>query len=79
MMGADNPEFGDWYEGLKRLGVKAMRRPFAIVPAEFNYVFEGSDLLVSFGLPTGTYATSLLRELVVYEQLDNPGDVAFGK
>ncbi|MBD3646866.1 MAG: tRNA pseudouridine(13) synthase TruD [Pseudomonadales bacterium] len=65
----DIPEgFESWGEGLKRLKVKASRRSLCIVPREFEWTFEDDGALVlEFTLPSGSYATSLLRELVLYE------------
>ena len=58
-----------WCEGLARFKVKAARRPLAVVPEAFEWTFEDGDTLVlSFGLPSGSYATSLLRELIHDEE-----------
>lgn len=58
--------FPDWCEGLRRLDLKAQQRDLWVRPVAFNWRFEGSDLLLSFGLPVGSFATSLMREIVVY-------------
>lgn len=58
--------FEPWYEGLERFGVKAMRRRLAVLPADFKVSMEGDALVVSFGLPSGSYATAVLRELADY-------------
>lgn len=63
------PGFESWLEGLERLKVKASRRPWCVVPQTFEWQFEDNGALVlCFGLPSGSYATSLLRELVQYEE-----------
>lgn len=68
----DNPcehQFGlipDWFEGLKRLGVKAMRRPIKVVPHHLDWEIGQDSVMLRFELPRGTYATSLLRELFDY-------------
>ena len=68
----DNPcehQFGlipDWFEGLKRLGIKAMRRPIKIVPHRLEWEIRQDSVMLYFELPRGTYATSLLRELFDY-------------
>ena len=62
----NDPDFAHWEAGLEFLGVKAMRRPVRIVPGELQYRIEADSLVVSFALPSGSYATSLLRELLVY-------------
>ncbi|MDZ7683772.1 MAG: tRNA pseudouridine(13) synthase TruD [Gammaproteobacteria bacterium] len=61
-----DPAFEAWYAGLEKLGVKAMRRPLAVVPEDLQWEAAEDGLLVSFTLPAGTFATSLLRELVDY-------------
>jgi len=69
--GADIPRddaFYDWYEGLERLGVRAMRRTLCVVPDNLESSIEGQQLELSFDLPVGSYATSLLRELVDYRE-----------
>ncbi|MEJ6591757.1 MAG: tRNA pseudouridine(13) synthase TruD [SAR86 cluster bacterium] len=55
-----------WCEGLRRLDLKAQQRDLWVRPAAFNWRFEGADLLMSFGLPVGSFATSLIREIVSY-------------
>ncbi|MEX2489319.1 MAG: tRNA pseudouridine(13) synthase TruD [Pseudomonadales bacterium] len=70
--GSPDPEpagYEAWCEGLKRLGIKASQRPICILPEDFDWKFEDNKtLLLSFGLTKGAYATSLLRELVHYEE-----------
>lgn len=68
------PAFDAWYEGLAALGVKAMRRPLAAFPRDLSVVEAGRDLIFTFELPAGSYATSLLRELVRYNS-DYPHEV----
>ncbi len=68
--GSGEPErvsgFDSWYEGLERLGVKAMRRPLAITPADWSAEWINGGVVLSFELPSGSYATSVVRELVHY-------------
>lgn len=56
--------FRHWQEALVGLGVKAMRRPLSVVPGDLRYQVDNTSLRLSFYLPSGAYATSLLRELV---------------
>lgn len=58
--------FPHWCEGLRKLDLKAQQRDLWVRPAAFNWRFEGPDLLLSFGLPVGSFATSLIREVVNY-------------
>jgi tRNA pseudouridine13 synthase len=55
--------FADWHAGLARLGVKAMRRALRVVPGNMRYAIEGDTVALTFELPAGSYATSLVREL----------------
>jgi len=53
----------DVRDGLEHAGLAQERRPLAARATSLDWVEEDSDsLLVSFTLPPGTYATSLLRE-----------------
>ena len=45
--------------------VQASRRALRLVPAELKWSFEGSVLDLTFVLPPGTYATTVLREILV--------------
>ena len=60
----EDPAFADWHAGLARLGVKAMRRSLRVVPESVQFEIEGDTLAISFELPAGSYATSLVRELI---------------
>lgn len=68
----DNPsanQFGlipAWFNGLKMLGVKAMRRPVKMIPRRLSWDVTDGGIKLSFELPRGSYATSLLRELFDY-------------
>ncbi len=53
-----------WCRGLERFGLKQDRRPLRVRPSDMNWVLSASDELdVSFLLPAGAYATSVLREI----------------
>ncbi|XOV89990.1 MAG: tRNA pseudouridine(13) synthase TruD [Pseudomonadota bacterium] len=68
------PEFEPWYSQFEQLGIKAIRRDLMVIPDGLTARLDGSDLLLAFCLPTGSYATSLLRELVIYTNRSGPGD-----
>lgn len=53
--------------GLEAQGVKGMRRPLRVQVQELDWQWQGLDLHLSFALPAGAYATSLVRELVEAE------------
>ena len=51
-------------DGLCRQGVEQARRPLRAMPKQLKWQFKSEKLQLSFVLPTGSYATVLLRELV---------------
>lgn len=60
-----------WPELLEVLvsqGVESSRRALRLYPGGFNWTFAGSDLELTFELPPGTYATTVLREILVFER-----------
>lgn len=50
--------------GLASAGLEAARRSLRLYPEQFEWTWEGPDLVLAFQLPAGGYATSVLRELV---------------
>jgi len=46
--------------------VQASRRSLRLFPAELNWNIEGNELNLTFVLPPGTYATTVLREILVF-------------
>ena len=50
--------------GLAAAGLEAARRSLRLYPAGLEWAREGPDLVLSFELPAGGYATGVLRELV---------------
>ena len=61
-------ESGATPEGLidaaKACGFRGERRSFRIPLVDLEWALEGSVLTLSFSLPPGAYATSVLRELM---------------
>ncbi len=56
----------DWCRGLEGFGLKRERRPLRVCPADMASEFPKTNVLaLSFALPAGAYATTVLRELVV--------------
>ena len=51
-------------EGLDRQGVDVARRPLRFIPKQLDWSLESGKCHLSFVLPTGSYATVLVRELV---------------
>lgn len=46
--------------------VEASRRALRLYPAELEWSFTGGDMELAFVLPPGTYATTVLREILVF-------------
>lgn len=55
-----------WLAGLYQFGLEEAWRANILYVNDFNYSFCEGDAQLSFTLPPGTYATAVLRELVVY-------------
>jgi len=53
-----------WIEGLQYCGVKADRRPLRAPAGDLEFNLHGDQLQLEFTLQRGSYATSLLREVV---------------
>lgn len=59
--------FPELAQGLIASSVEQSVRPMRLVVAELDWQFKDSnDLLLSFNLPAGSYATAVLREIVDY-------------
>ncbi|WP_417614212.1 tRNA pseudouridine(13) synthase TruD [Oceanisphaera sp.] len=58
----------DLCQGLEANGLKQERRPLLLKPVNMSWQLEQDRLRLSFWLPAGSYATSLVRELVKDEQ-----------
>ena len=53
---------------LTKFDVKAARRSLRVVPEQMAWNFSSNrDLLLEFSLPAGSYATALLREVIVVD------------
>ena len=58
------PPLDAWVAGLARRGADAARRPLRAIPRELAWEWGEGELLLRFELPAGSYATSLVRELL---------------
>jgi len=63
----------DWCAGLEQVGLKQERRPLVLQPRGFAWRWQEEDLELGFGLPPGTFATSVLRELASVWESDERG------
>jgi len=57
-------DFGELKTVVEKAGIKSMRRPLRVLPQQFSITAEAGKVVVEFILPSGTYATSVLREMV---------------
>ncbi|WP_455200066.1 tRNA pseudouridine(13) synthase TruD [Kaarinaea lacus] len=56
----------EWCEALVDTGLKQERRALRVHVEDLDWHWQGGDVVLNFKLPAGSYATSVLRELVVY-------------
>ena len=60
-------EQSDLVHGLEAAGLEQERRALRVIPQELNTTWlDDTTLSLTFGLPSGSYATMLLRELADY-------------
>ncbi|RTZ72568.1 MAG: tRNA pseudouridine(13) synthase TruD [Gammaproteobacteria bacterium] len=53
-----------WKQGLERAGLEMDRRPLRLCVHDLEWSLQGDELVLGFRLGKGSYATSVLRELV---------------
>ncbi|OEG75219.1 tRNA pseudouridine(13) synthase TruD [Shewanella colwelliana] len=62
--------FAEDCDGLAQAGLNQERRTLLLEPQHFSYEVEGDTLILKFALPAGCFATSLIRELVNYQDVN---------
>ena len=60
-------DYPQWCAFLEKAGLKQERRALRLPVRGLEWKLEGDDVLLKFDLSAGSYATVVLRELVVYE------------
>ena len=55
-------------KGLESFKVQRLRRALRVFPRDMQWQFEGNACTLSFTLPSGSYATMVLRELLVVNE-----------
>ena len=72
--------YADLVDGLSAAGLRQERKSLILRPQDFSFSLGDDSATLSFYLPAGCYATSVLRELIeerqivrVYDQ-DRPSD-----
>jgi tRNA pseudouridine13 synthase len=59
-------QYADWIKGLSKEGLSSSRRAMRVIPTELSVSnVNDSELTITFCLPPGSFATSLLRELFI--------------
>ncbi len=65
-------EFENWQTMLAEHGLKQERRSIHLLPVNMTWQQQQQDVHVSFDLPTGCFATSVLRECIqIREQIES--------
>lgn len=65
--------FAEIHEGLKTERLESLRRPFRLFPEQLSAEpLDDGSLRIQFNLPTGAYATTVLRELILFESSQHP-------
>lgn len=63
-------EHTSWHQGLAELGLKNERRSLRVIPQSLSVkTIDNQTLQLSFDLPKGCYATSVLRELIKHKDV----------
>ncbi len=62
-------EFSVDRDGLEQAGLNQERRTLLLEPQHLQYQVEDNTITLKFALPSGSYATSVLRELVDYQDV----------
>jgi tRNA pseudouridine13 synthase len=61
---AVDDEYRDAAEFIEAIGVKAHQRAKRMLPSDMSWQFQDDSLQLSFSLPVGAYATTLLEEVL---------------
>jgi tRNA pseudouridine13 synthase len=61
-------DYREWQQGLEAHGLESQRRALRLLVKDFQWEFTDQDVLhLDFALPSGAYATSVVRELVTQQ------------
>ncbi len=63
-------EFADDCAGLEQVGLNQERRTLLLEPQHLSYEVDQDVVVLKFALPAGCFATSVLRELLDYEDVN---------
>lgn len=68
-------DWADWCNGLEHAGLHQERRLLQLKPEHARSAWEGDDLILSFSLGSGEFATTILSELVILHSAIKSEDV----
>jgi tRNA pseudouridine13 synthase len=68
--------YSEWVDGLCASRVKADRRGLILRASDLRWSRDGQALELSFSLPSGCFATAVLRELLDYREAPHSGQTA---
>lgn len=69
ILAAEGLRSSDFHQLAQQLHLEGGRRPFRVLAEDLKWRIEGTDLSIEFFLPKGSYATTLLRELMKNERV----------
>lgn len=61
--------YSEFCQGLSKFGLKQERRKIRLSLSEGSIKSENDNIILSFFLPSGCYATTILRELICYQDM----------
>ncbi len=59
----------DYLPGFEQFRLRHERRTIRLIPKDFEHNWTENDLEIHFTLPAGCYATSILREILLYKDI----------
>lgn len=57
-------QFDDWIADFAKVRLKAARRPYRLLLQQPELMWQNQDAIISFTLPTGSFATACINELI---------------
>lgn len=67
-------EYADWIEDFAKVRLKASRRPYLLHLQRPSLSWQGVDATIEFTLPTGSFATTCINELIDLTVTENDED-----
>ncbi|MGM0525582.1 MAG: tRNA pseudouridine(13) synthase TruD [Pseudomonadota bacterium] len=64
-------EYSDWIADFAKVRLKASRRPWQLFLQQPKLTWQQADVIIEFALPTGSFATTCINELIDLAVTDN--------